>query len=190
MKTENEISKSKIYETFSNLVIHSENVRWNRFNNLLIINSVLILAWATIFSSTKCIPSKEAVLTIICFTGIVIGLLWAWLGKRSCRYLEAFHTEAEILERLEKNYKMPMPFEVSGRLREIARNSISKIATSTTIVIYIPIFFSIIFIFLLIESWNWWIYFKQFYNYLRILCDEFSTKTLVIIMFKILFPLY
>ena len=43
------IGYEHIYDSYRELVIHSENISWGRFQNLLIINSILVVAWATLF---------------------------------------------------------------------------------------------------------------------------------------------
>ncbi len=83
------ISPKVIYSGLLSLVIHAEAVRWNRFNNFLMVNSILLLAWATIYTYKDISLMRSIVLMLISFIGLFSGLIWSGLGIRG----STFHYE-------------------------------------------------------------------------------------------------
>ncbi len=81
------ISIKEVYSSLVQLATEAESITWNRFYNFLMGNSILILAWATMFSITS--PSRMAthVLVAICVVGGVSGLIWAALGNRGRKFV-------------------------------------------------------------------------------------------------------
>src|SRR5512145_1369640 len=94
------IGYDRIYESYLELVIHSENISWSRFNNLLVINSILVVAWATLFKETSIqdIIWAKVVMTSISLLGIFTGVAWAYLGKRSRQYLDRYKEKLRAIE--------------------------------------------------------------------------------------------
>ena len=86
-----EVSDSDLYNVLAGLVVHSEQVRWTRLNSLLIVNSALMVAWAAVFAGTNTLQYKPEILTALSLPIILLGVLWAFLGDRSNRYLDDFH---------------------------------------------------------------------------------------------------
>lgn len=142
----------KSYEILNSLIVHSEQTRWTRLNTLLIVDSILLVAWATIFASTPYFPFKPLLLTGVCIPAIIFGFLWAPLGFRSSRYLDAFHKRAytieEVLPESEKQ-----PFHLSETIRQEVKRGIKKYTSSRSIVTWLPLVFSILFIILAASSW-------------------------------------
>jgi len=94
-----QIGHETIYDSYRELVIHSENVSWNRFQNLLIINSVLVVAWATLFSSSSApLFSAKIAMSAISFFGMFIGVAWTFLDKRSRQYLDHYKEKLSALK--------------------------------------------------------------------------------------------
>ena len=93
------ITPSQIYQAFVQLVAHSESISWNRFNNFLIVNSVLVLAWATVFVSDRAssVPGK-IVMIFICVFGVLTGISWAGLGRRGRWYVNEYKKRVERIE--------------------------------------------------------------------------------------------
>ena len=87
-----------VYKSLVNLGMHSENVRWNRFNNFLVFNSILILSWATVWSKDLS-GSLIVFLVFICVLGGVSGILWSILGCRGSKAVRAFMDMAGDLEK-------------------------------------------------------------------------------------------
>ncbi|MBI2980620.1 MAG: hypothetical protein HYY41_07380 [Chloroflexi bacterium] len=84
------ISAREIYSVIVQLVVHAESISWDRFYNFLIANSILILSWATIFSSIKNSWSVTVVLLAICLLGAVSGICFEKLGIRGRGFLDRY----------------------------------------------------------------------------------------------------
>lgn len=76
--TDKGVTAKEIYPVLVQLVIYAESITWNRFYNFLMGNSILILAWATIFVSpcSKGLGGKS-VLVAISLLGAASGVAWA-----------------------------------------------------------------------------------------------------------------
>ncbi len=85
-----QVATGEIYSALVQLVIHAESITWNRFYNYLTGNSILVLAWATIFSSDQRRILRSLVMVGICLLGGLSGLAWAGLGKRGRAFLNKF----------------------------------------------------------------------------------------------------
>ena len=92
MTTANEkqkIAPNILYPSLVQLVIHAETINWNRFYNFLMSNSILILAWATIYAQQ--LPDfATTVLVVISVLGLVSCIAAAALGWRGTGYLEKY----------------------------------------------------------------------------------------------------
>ena len=143
------IDNQSLYSAATNLAIYSEQSRWARLNSYLVVNSILLVAWATVFASQSG-DHRSSVLAVLCLPGIALGILWAFLGERSSQYLDILHSS---IEKFEKSIPVEMslrPFlEIAG-LREKVRGGgkLTKLTSSRTIVIGVPIVFSLLYVFL------------------------------------------
>jgi hypothetical protein len=137
------IRKSQIYTVLANLVMHSEQVRWTRLYNLLVVNTLLVLAWVAVFTSSGKV-FRQGILICLSLPGFLFSILWAGLGARSSAYLDDFHKEAENLEQ-EWPAEYPKPFAVSQPRRSGLRRGIHRFTSSRWLVTWIPIFFAAIF---------------------------------------------
>jgi hypothetical protein len=68
---------------------NAENVSWNRFYNFLMGSSILVLAWATLYSSSQSSFATTSVLATMCTIGIALGPMWANMGARARSHVEA-----------------------------------------------------------------------------------------------------
>jgi hypothetical protein len=135
------------------MVIHAETISWNRFYNFLMGNSVLVLAWATIYASQDRSVISSIVLSAICLVGGFSGIVWAQLGRRSRKYVEAYFCQAIDVE---KNAKWGegvsdtcKPFTRTKDIRDEA----SWFGTSTFVLKWIPLLFTALYLLLIIASW-------------------------------------
>lgn len=141
-----EIDKSSVYSATTSLAIYSEQARWARLNNYLVVNSILLVAWATIFEN-EITAHRAYVLIVLCLPGIILGILWAVLGHRSSQYLDAMHEVAEKLE-----LSVPLgPFKELAALRAVVRKR-GKLTSSKILVTWIPIVFSCLYVILAVFS--------------------------------------
>lgn len=87
---ERKVNWHDLYETACEFVRNSENLTWERLNTFLLSNSILVLAWATIFSALKEheSPSSYIVLIVIAVLGIVVTCYLGHVVKRTREHLE------------------------------------------------------------------------------------------------------
>jgi len=149
------IGKQDIYAAIIQLIIHADNISWNRFNNFLVGNSVLAVAWATIFGSSK--PSFQAnmILTVITLIGIYASKIWYGLGLNSRNYLDKYIKqgvrleESEATEGVERNH-LPV---VLTRKMQIQTKTQCPTGTSYQVQTAMPCAFEILYIAMLIATW-------------------------------------
>jgi hypothetical protein len=79
-----------IYSSIVQMVIHAESITWNRFYNFLLTNSILILAWATIYVSCSNSQMTRILLLAICILGMIGCVFWAALGARGRKFLDIY----------------------------------------------------------------------------------------------------
>jgi hypothetical protein len=147
------ISAKEVYSALVQLVIHAESITWNRFNNFLMGNSILVLAWATIFVSTTDSCMTPFVLSAICILGVLSGPAWAALGTRGRKYLDKYVELAYSMEtdstcwpdELDKH----KPFAQTKESRDASRKGWS---TSYFLLQAGPWCFTILYIVLLVAS--------------------------------------
>jgi hypothetical protein len=146
-----DVTESEIYRTLTSLVMHSEQVRWMRLNVFLIQSSIFVAAWVTLFAKTDPFAARPFLLALLCLPGIVIGFVWAFLGKRSSGYLDDFHKLAEDIER-RLPAEVARPFCRSEERRSSVRSGFGRITSSKFLVTYVPIMFSLFFLALFVLS--------------------------------------
>jgi hypothetical protein len=84
------VSVNEVYVALIQLQIHAETITWNRFNNFLVFNSILIMAWATVYAPDKHAYSCRAVLVVLCAFGMLSSVVWCIIGYRGRKYLNLF----------------------------------------------------------------------------------------------------
>lgn len=94
----NRISNRELYSAQIQLIIHAETTSWNRLYNFLMGNTILVLAWATIYASSHRSLVADLVLSAICIMGGVSGIAWSQLGVRSRRILNKYMKQASAIE--------------------------------------------------------------------------------------------
>lgn len=109
MTTANEeqtIASDVLYPSLVQLVIHAETISWNRFYNFLMANSILILAWATIYAPQQHPAFATTVLVVISVLGLVSCVAAAALGVRGREYLSKYVDLGVCIEADEKCWGM------------------------------------------------------------------------------------
>lgn len=77
----------ELYPSLVQMIIHAETISWNRYYNFLMFNTILILAWATIYIQHPRPYLAQVVLATMCVIGGVSGVTWAALGYRGRKFL-------------------------------------------------------------------------------------------------------
>ena len=120
------VSITELYPSLVHLIVHDETITWSRFSNFLWFNSILILSWATIYSSKKItiLDSGFAliVLVTICILGIISGIFWSGIGKRGRDYLNAHVDLASKIEKdstlWDKEIQLYRPLTEAKKIRD------------------------------------------------------------------------
>jgi len=137
------VSAKEVYPALVQLAIHAESITWNRFYNFLMANSILVLAWATIFaSSLSDRPGPKTVLAAICILGGASGVAWAGLAVRGRKFLFDFVGLAQAIETApahwagtlgaveplstDANLRDTQPFRWAGSLYLLVYGSLSR----------------------------------------------------------------
>lgn len=117
------VTPSDSYSALVQFTTHAENTSWNRFYNFLMGNSILVLAWATIYVSDSEGLASNIVLLAICILGLMSGPAWATLGKRArqslTRYLELGKTLEENADLFPTDLK---DFRIFSRVLQIRKD--------------------------------------------------------------------
>src|SRR4030042_3536112 len=90
-------NRQSLYNAAIQLIIHAENTSWTRIINFLTADSILMLAWATIFASSDS-ADKAWVLIIMSLVGFLLSIAWAPFGSRGRRYHRRYVDIAKALE--------------------------------------------------------------------------------------------
>lgn len=149
----NQVSNREVYSALVQLSIHAENISWSRFNNYLMVNSILVLSWATIFTwspQLDLVQPLKIVLVMICLVGYLSGIFWAALGVRGRRFHSEYMKLGRKLEVVEAI--AVKPFTISVRLRDGME---FPWAGSTYVLVIGPLVFSILYLIMLGTSLGW-----------------------------------
>ena len=135
-----------LYTALVQLTIHGQENKLQTLNLYLVFNSIIILAWATLFSSDSLILTAKLASTFFCILGILLALVWMVLGWD---YANASDLFSEFAERIESKFPECMrPLQCRAKQKE------KKVPIgSRTLLILIPIFFLLMYIFLLVLVW-------------------------------------
>ena len=114
------IEVGTLYSVINNLETYSEQSRWNRFNALLLVDSVIIVAWTTLFSIKDNRPM--VLLVALSLVGILLGPIWGLLGRRSSKYQNAMHNAGKDLEKEHIEFSLPKPYTLIHDIEEKMKN--------------------------------------------------------------------
>ncbi|MFH1883895.1 MAG: hypothetical protein ABIL62_14455 [Planctomycetota bacterium] len=84
------VTQKEVYPSMINLIIHAETISWSRFHNFLVFNTILILAWATIYVKAPRPYLAGYVMAILCVLGALSGIFWFGLGVRGRKFLKNY----------------------------------------------------------------------------------------------------
>jgi len=91
------VTSKELYPTLVQMILHAENVSWNRFYNFLVFSTILVLAWAAVWVTSPS-QAKIVFLATICVLGAISGVFWAALGYRGRAFLYEYTKMAAALE--------------------------------------------------------------------------------------------
>jgi hypothetical protein len=136
----------------STFVRHAETIAQTRFNNFLVADSLLLLAWATLFEGRRSDGSRVALFTLAGLSA-VLSIFWIILGTRQRKFFELHSRHFVTLERpLRRSFWIGRPMEDlrDGGCVSIDSNSVLKLGwiekwiTPTILIIVGPIILLVI----------------------------------------------
>jgi hypothetical protein len=125
----------------------TEAISWNRLYNFLMGNSILVLAWATIYTSHDNHPITRIVLTAICVLGGVSGPFWAALSSRTRAHLDQELKNAMEVEAHFGWGSLPKPITDGNPIREGA-----GLSSNRNILVCAPLLFTILYVVMFVAS--------------------------------------
>lgn len=141
-----------VYAAASEQWIHAEQMRWTILYNFLVGNTILLVAWSTLFAAL--VPNVHSVglkVVLIGFSiiGIAGSVVWAFLELRSNRFAERYFAAGLELEQLltPKEGEPLGPFGIAAKHR-----SQGGLVKTHRVVVTVPIVFAAIYLALLIVS--------------------------------------
>ena len=145
------MSPRELYSVVVQLYTHFENITWGRFYNFLMANTILILAWATLFASDS---SEKFVfrflLCMISFFGGATGAYWGALGYRGRQFVDKF---SDIAEQLENDWPNELKAQKPLATVRAMRDDLAYgWAGSSFILPYVPVGFSVLYLVLFVSA--------------------------------------
>jgi hypothetical protein len=135
-----------LYDLAVRLAMHSQENKLQTLNLYLVFNSIILLAWVTLFSAVSPNFTAKLVSTLLCILGVLFALVWLPLGWD---YANASDSFSELAERLEDQFP-----EGERPMRPRAQQKGSKLPIgSRTILVLTPLVFLISYVFLLGVVW-------------------------------------
>ena len=150
------VSVNELYVSILNLINYAESTTWTRFYNFLMGNSILILAWATIYISSSKPPMARSVIIAICLIGFFSGIFWAALGYRGRKILDKYieigknvESNLDLWPSYLDNFKLATEMK---KIRDDRNKALFKWSGSYFLLPFGPLVFSILYVILLIAS--------------------------------------
>ncbi|MBE0682453.1 MAG: hypothetical protein IH589_11115 [Anaerolineales bacterium] len=84
------------YETANQHWLHAENIRWTILSNFLTGNSIFILTWAAMLSSS--IDGKKFLLGLTALAGLILSFIWIAIEVRSSIFVNQYFLLGKHLE--------------------------------------------------------------------------------------------
>lgn len=154
------IEASTIYSVIAGLLTHSEQISWNRFNLYILFNSMIFIAWTSMYSATNVDCFSLLIMVLISLLGIIGGVAFSCLGYRGRKFVDAC---LEAGARLENTRiwptELPAETKIFKRLRNIRDTIPFGFAGSRYILVYGPIVLLVVFLVMMaatlcrIECW-------------------------------------
>ncbi len=107
-----------VYQALVTFVTAAESISWNRFNNFLLFNSILILAWVTLYTQRSQPEQYAVLLSVLSALGFVSGYFWSGLGLRGRNNVSKFLSIGKNIESELDAWKGKGPFSHAIQLRD------------------------------------------------------------------------
>ena len=135
-----------LYDLTVRLAMHSQENKLQTLNLYLVFNSILLLAWTTLFPLSSTNLGAKLAASLFCVLGLLFALVWLPLGWDYANASDSFSKMAEHLEE-----KLPQGLRP---LRSRAEQKGNKVPIgSRTLLLLVPLVFLMSYIFLLVLAW-------------------------------------
>ena len=90
--TDSKLVDGPVYSVISEHWVHSEQIRWTLLSNFLTANSILLVAWATIYIADGTPPpwTRTCVLVAFASVGLFLSLVWVGIVLRSGKFVKMY----------------------------------------------------------------------------------------------------
>jgi hypothetical protein len=92
----------QLYVAATSQWIHADQMRWTILYNFLVGNTILLVAWSTLFAALLSHQSSIGLRIVLigsCSVGLGGGVLWAFLESRANRFSKLYFDVALAIER-------------------------------------------------------------------------------------------
>ena len=132
--------------------VHAEETRWTLLYNYFMGSSILLLAWAAVFTSAS--PGRRFLLVVLAASGLVISVLWICLLDRASGFIRMYSdlgrsVEESLKARERDGNDFALPFTCADKHRD-AITGIRRFGASWVAAIVVPAVFLGVYLVLLI----------------------------------------
>jgi hypothetical protein len=148
------ICRKDLWVGLIQLAIHAESISWTRFYNFLMGNSILILAWATLYVSQQHRVITSVVMFAICLLGGATGLAWSALGTRTRKYINLHFDQALLIEKDSATWADGIPNESKPFIEaDKIRSGNFRFSSNPFLLKWVPLAFTTLYIIMAVASW-------------------------------------
>lgn len=132
-----------LYQVISQHWAHAEQIRWTLLYNLLVANTILLLAWAAIFASNTRPVEARVALTGLCIGGLLVSLAWIFFGMRANGFTNMYAGLGKEVE--ESLFAKKGPFQAVENYRGNLKG-VTGLVRTNRVVIGVPCLFVLLFL--------------------------------------------
>ena len=149
-RSETSATTNTLYEVASSHWVHGEQMRWTILYNFLVGNTILLVAWATLFVGllqNRDSLGLKIVLIASCALGALGGIVWALLESRANGFAERFFNLGVDLEKY-----LPKPGDSAGPFGAMALHRTKGFVKTYVVLVVVPVVFAVLYVALLVIS--------------------------------------
>ena len=151
-----EVEEKELYTCIVNLAIHGQENKWQTITVYILFNTILFLAWSTIFAKQNNSWQFIVALQVFPILGILSSVFWLSLGED---YVSASNLFSDLAVEFERNFppECIQPLTRRKEQRDKKAQSFCSIATSKWLIRLICIMFGVTHTLLIIVGCSIWI---------------------------------
>ena len=147
------IGPKDVYRSYYELFIHAESMLWRRFASFIIISTLMLLAWAALFTAQGSSVWGKVTMCLLSTLGMLTGVAWSIIDRHGMACLNQYAEEARAIEGHpheddwwdEAVQLRDRPFQVRKRM--------NGGRAAALLLIWIPLLFSLLNLILLLATW-------------------------------------